>query len=112
MDKAKLEAVWGTMKVADIAAMNSTTEQAVYYWARKHGLPSRLSLASSYDGPVDDDPTPDQIAERAAVVRSKWTDKERQRRDVRDRETGRAGLRVYDSAQLFGAPEAAAYGRI
>lgn len=101
MDKAKLEAVWESMKVADIAAMHGTTEQSVYHWARKYGLPSRLQLVNR-DAPLAGDPSPEQIEERAAVIRMGWSDEERQRRVVGVGSGRQSGLRVYETSKLFG----------
>jgi hypothetical protein len=49
--------------------------------ARKYGLPARLHAKA--DGQRrPDDPTPQEIVERAAIERSRWSPEERERRIV------------------------------
>lgn len=112
MKKEELEEVWATKRVSDIAKQFETTEQAVYYWARKFGLPSRLVVCPTpEDNPKD--PSPSEIKERAAYVRKFWTPEERARRMVGSRNADkRYTIPCYDSAVLFGKTEASRYSRI
>lgn len=95
--KEALTEVWGKMRVADIAKQFSVSDQSVYYWARKHGLPSRL------DKDFDDDegcPSEDEIREMAAAIRDGWSDEERERRTV-CRTKKSVDIRCYSMSSLF-----------
>lgn len=55
----------------------------VYYHAKKHGIEvisKRQQVEESME-PTEDDPTPVEIAERAAAIRSTWTVSEERRRN-------------------------------
>jgi transposase len=113
ISKKRLVAVWQTMRVADIAKQFSTTEQSVYYWARKYGLQSRLTMAADESTPGADDPSEDEIRERASAIRETWSPEERYRRMVAvGRKSRPDGIRCYKTSDLFGTGEAASFGRI
>lgn len=111
--KMRLVALWQTMRVADIAKRFDTTEQSVYYWARKYGLQSRLSMATDESLPGVDDPSEEEIRERASAIRETWSPEERYRRMVAvGRKSRPDGIRCYKTSDLFGESEAASFGRI
>jgi transposase-like protein len=77
MDQKKFTRIWSKSRsVKEVCKKTGITDQSAYYWARKFNL-SAFSAA-------DDDatPTPEEIAERAAEVRSKWSPEEEERRCV------------------------------
>lgn len=77
IDKSSLEALWETHRVADIAKKLKTSQQSVYYWARKYRLHSPSRQRDSKN-----DPDEDVIAERAAEVRASWSPEELEQRLV------------------------------
>jgi hypothetical protein len=111
IQKSELVQVWTTMKVTDIAAKHSMTIQAVYSLARRCGLPGKMELAELHDGPGEDDPTPEQIAERAKVIRDSWSDAECERRWMGKRRIRYEFPRI-ETAAIFGTSEAASYSRV
>jgi hypothetical protein len=70
--EAELRAAWGTMTVTAISREYKMKPSRVRWLATMYGLEG--------EGPDDDDPTPSEIAERAAEVRKKWSEHEEQRR--------------------------------
>lgn len=87
--------------VSDIALALGISQTFLYRLKDRYGLPSRQRGGVAF---TIVDPSPEEIAERAAVERSRWSEEERQRRMVgvpRDRWTppafshnGRAFSRV------------------
>ena len=113
LSKEKLAEDWVLLRVADIASKYGTSEQSIYYWARKYGLPSRLELAENSVEMGPDDPSEDEIRSRSAAIRESWTPEERARRTVAcGVPSCSQGIRCYSTAELFGVSEAVAYSRI
>lgn len=77
MNREKFEKVWGSSEsVKEVCKKLKISQQSAYYWARKFDLPT-------FCGTVDVmSPTPEEIAERAAEVRSTWSEAEERRRVV------------------------------
>ena len=78
----ELKNVWATHSVSDIAKMFETTEQTIYGRARAFGLPARGSQKHLGEGPAPDDPSPEEIEQRAAAIKASWTDEQRRCRCV------------------------------
>lgn len=112
MTKKQLEKVWSTLRVREIAAKFGVTDQTVYSRARAYGLPSRNSSKFSVDGPGDDDPTPQQIKERSELIKSSWTDEQRELRCVCSSRSGHYTIPCYESSEIFGKTESISYSRI
>lgn len=74
LKKESLEQVWQTTPVAEIARLFGVKPQKIYHLSRKWSLPERER--------IEDCPSPEEIAERAAQVRAGWTDGERESRAV------------------------------
>lgn len=68
---------WNTKTVPEIAAELGATTSSVYRIATKLRLPSQAILREERKGP-----SVEEIARRAAVVRSRWTKAEEERRRV------------------------------
>jgi hypothetical protein len=112
MNANDLVEVWQTMSVAAIAEKFGTTQQAVYATARRIGLPGRREMpVPQNDIPGEDDPTPEQIAERAAAIRKTWADSEHERRWMGPRRI-RYEFPTYRSEQLFGQSETPVFSRV
>lgn len=81
IDVKKLFALWaGNLGTMQIAAEMGLTKNQVWSAARRLGLPTRPRSGSDRD--QRENPTPDEIAKRAAVVRAGWTPSEARRRLV------------------------------
>lgn len=109
--KKALEPIWN-LPVDEISRRLNVPTQSVYYWGKKHGLPSK-KRASALE---DRDPTEDEVKEieaRMAEVRSRWTPEEAAQRWVGG---NRGGVRRRDRtiriADLLGAVEPPSYSRI
>lgn len=85
---------WRTQTVKQIAASLGTTTNAVYRMANQMELPTQKSLREELAGP-----STDEIAARAAEVRSKWTDSEERKRRVGRQ--SRYEFPSFTSTQLF-----------
>jgi hypothetical protein len=75
MNQEKFEQVWKRSEsVKEVCKKLKITEQSAYYWARKFGLPKFCG--------IDDETTPtaEEIAERAAEIRARWSPAEEKRR--------------------------------
>jgi hypothetical protein len=70
----ELRTVWGTATVTQIARLYKIKPSTV------RRLADSINLIE--EGPDDDDPRPEEIAERAESVRSTWTPEEESRRVV------------------------------
>ena len=75
IDKDRLAQLWKCCDSSQIAAIEGMTVNAVNYYARRYGLPKKARKNLS-------DPTEEQIAERAAAIRSQWSDEELEKRYV------------------------------
>lgn len=110
--KEALTKVWMTTTVNEIASQFGMTNQSVYSAARRFGLPSKMELEDDDDSkPGKDDPTPEQIKERAMAIRKSWSMDEHDRRAIGQRRA-RYEIPRIATAELFGASEAASYSRI
>jgi hypothetical protein len=68
-DKNVLKRLWAAGKThSEIAAALGCSAGYVENLRKRHGLPRRPRC---HHGPQEDDPTPEQIAERAAEIRAK-----------------------------------------
>ena len=68
----ELQRLWAAGKTnVEIAAALSCSVRHVEHLRDRHNLPAR---PRSYHGPQEDDPTPEQIAERAAECRARRPD--------------------------------------
>lgn len=86
MDRKKFEKAWKSSEnVKEASERLGITDQSAYYWARKFGLSMFCA------DPDENSPTPEEIEERAAEVRSRWSPEEEQRRIV-----GNARRRRYE----------------
>lgn len=74
ISKERLEALWLEYTAIEISKKTGLTVNKVYFYARRYGLPSRPRQN------LDHSPTPSEIAERAAAIRSQWSDEEAERR--------------------------------
>jgi hypothetical protein len=75
MNEKKFERVWrGSESVKEVCQKLKITEQSAYYWARKLGLPTFCGIDN------ETTPTQEEIAERSAEVRAKWSPAEERRR--------------------------------
>jgi hypothetical protein len=82
MDEAKLKTLWADQRhtLGQICyRLGRRTEADVLAAAKRLGLPERLGPRHDRQ---PDDPTPEEIAERAAEVRSWWDEKTRAMRSV------------------------------
>jgi hypothetical protein len=103
---------WLTMTVKEIAAKHSVGIQAVYAAARRFGFEYKMILNDDDDSePGKDDPTPEQIAERAKEIRDAWTDEEHERRFIGKRRVRFEFPRI-SSADMFGETEPVSYSRV
>ena len=85
IDVKRLFALWGgNMGTMQIAAAMGLTKNQVWSAARRLGLPTRPRSGSDRD--QRENPTPEQIAERAAAVRAGWPEGEAERRMVGQRQ--------------------------
>jgi hypothetical protein len=67
------------MPVAEICRqLGGISQSHLYSLAKRHKLPGREKFYANHE----DDPTPEEIAERAAEVRRSWPDGEAERRMV------------------------------
>jgi hypothetical protein len=80
LSRESLSEVWETSEVAEIAAKFGVKKGAIYYWARVWGLPRRGTKEQL--GPQPSDPTEEEISERAAEVRARWSPQEEKSRLV------------------------------
>ena len=81
IDVKRLFALWGgNMGTMQIAAAMGMTKNQVWSAARRLGLPTRPRSGSERD--QRENPTPEQIAERAAAVRAAWPAGEAEKRMV------------------------------
>lgn len=80
VDTDLLRLLWDDCEVPlqDISERLGVSHDTIYKYAKVLQLPRRPRAVRR----SDDDPTPEQIEERAAVIRAKWTDAERERRQV------------------------------
>jgi hypothetical protein len=75
----ELSREWHSGKSAEeIAAKYGTNKSRIYSLARKHHLPAR----GRGETPGSESPTAEEIEIRAAEVRSRWSEQERERRIV------------------------------
>lgn len=87
IDVKKLFALWGSdLGTMQIAAEMGLTKNQVWSASRRLGLPTRPRSGSDRD--QRENPTPEQIAERAAAVRAGWPAGEAERRFVGARSIG------------------------
>lgn len=82
MDREKFLAAWGdtSLTVRDIAWMFNCTAFQVRHHAIRFGAPVRPNGGCARQSA--DDPTPEEIEERSAVVRSWWSEETRERRMI------------------------------
>lgn len=82
VDKKKLRELWKTERTnADIAEELGITAVQLYVAGQKLKLGQRWGCVRRvYEKPVD--PTPEEIAERAAEIRAEWPEGEEERRLV------------------------------
>ena len=78
ISKQRLESLWSTKSVAQIAEHLGETKQAIYYWGRYH----ELALPGRQDPDNVEEPSADVIKERAAEIRARWTPAEYESRLV------------------------------
>jgi hypothetical protein len=81
LKKDTFEKLWLTEPPAAIATKLNLPLQRVYRAARAFKLPSRSEVLRAQ---IDEEekPTQEEIQERSAEVRAKWSDRERRRRYV------------------------------
>lgn len=78
IDVEKLKELWRSdLRNADIAAALGISEMALYSASRRLRLPNRCLLRE-----IRESPTPAQIRARAAEVRRRWSEEEREKRVV------------------------------
>lgn len=83
VDENRLRELWSSGEsVSDIALSLGVSQSMLYRLKDQYGLPSRQRGGVAF---TIVDPTPEEIAERAAVERSRWSDEERHRRIVGSR---------------------------
>lgn len=93
IDVPKLFRLWHSpMTNEAICAEFGCVSSTLSKLGRVYGLPPRTHIRGQYH--QKDDPTPEQIAERAAIERSKWTPEEEKKRRVGEVQ-GRVELRNY-----------------
>jgi len=80
----EFEKLWLTTTPTEMAARYGISRMAIYYRAKSFGLPTRAEIEASLESP-----SAEEILERAAEVRKKWSHEEEQRRLVGSRGTGR-----------------------
>jgi hypothetical protein len=109
----QVKELWGTLSAPKIADRLGITCQKVYRLAAKAGLPkkSQLPTSADSDGPEHGDPTPEEIEELTAVIRSEWSWEEQDRRYVA-RRSSRSVREPISSALLFGQSEAPSFSRM
>ena len=71
---------WRTSTVEEMAAEFGLSLNSTYYWIRRHGFRRSELLTTGNLERQPEDPTEEQIAERAAVVRRGWSKTERRSR--------------------------------
>lgn len=91
--------LWPTHSVSQIAVSLKTTKHVIYATAKSLGLKTHQELA-------EEKPSPEEIEQRAAEVRSRWTASERSRRAVG--RVDRYTVPQFTSRQLFPAFQGAA----
>lgn len=75
MDRKKFEKAWKLSEnVKEVCKRLKITEQSAYYWARKFGLPMFCGISD------ENTPTQEEIQERAAEIRARWSPEEEKRR--------------------------------
>jgi hypothetical protein len=71
----KLKQLWETQrKTEEIAVHLGISTSHLHTLAKRHNLPKRTHLNVKRRGTADVDPTPEEIAIRAAECRARWTD--------------------------------------
>lgn len=70
----KLKQLWKTRRTTkEIAILLQVSLAYLHTFARRHNLPKRVHIARKANE-KEIDPTPEEIALRAAEVRARWTD--------------------------------------
>lgn len=83
VDILKLAAAWDSeMRSDEICEAFGLSRGGLYRLAHKHRLGRRPVYLNGNGNCATDDPTPAQIAERAAAIRATWTPNERASRMV------------------------------
>jgi hypothetical protein len=78
MDRELFAELWlAGASVPEMAARLGCRQPAIYSLRVQFGLPRRPRVPCT-----DKDPTPDEIAERSAEVRARWSEEERERRGI------------------------------
>lgn len=73
----KLRQLWSTQRpTEEIAIYFKVSLAYLYSFAKRHDLPRRTHVARRRPESVEPDPTPEEIALRAAEVRARWTTEE------------------------------------
>lgn len=85
ISKERLESLWHTKSVVQIAEHLGETKQAIYYWGRYHNLP----LPGRQNPDDVEEPSADVIKERAAEIRARWTPAEYESRLVGNSRSGK-----------------------
>jgi hypothetical protein len=80
----EFEKLWLKTTPSEMAAKYGISRMAIYYRAKSFGLPTRAEIEESLESP-----TAEEILERAAEVRKRWSHEEEQKRLVGNRGTGR-----------------------
>lgn len=85
MDVPRLFKLWHDYSIANEELMKllDVKPGAFYRLRVRYGLPSRPMQCWRGTHDESDDPTPEEIAERAAECRQKWSPPERERRNCR-----------------------------
>ena len=71
--RSAIEQRWQTSTVEEMAADFGLSLNSTYYWIRRHGF-RRAELRQP------EDPTEEQISQRAAIVREGWSEEEHKQR--------------------------------
>jgi hypothetical protein len=78
MDRELFAELWlAGASVPEMAARLGCRQPAIYSLRVQFGLPRRPRVQCT-----DKDPTPDEIAERSAEVRARWSEEDRERRGI------------------------------
>lgn len=74
ISKEDLEELWLDYTAIEISRKTGLTVNKVYFYARRYGLPPRTRPDTERA------PSPAEIAERTAEIRSSWSEEETERR--------------------------------
>lgn len=84
--REEFEELWANSNPTEIAKKYEVSRMRVYHIAKTFGLKPRSQMILESD---EGAPSEDEILERAAAIRERWSDEEERKRRVGNRGTGR-----------------------